>query len=210
MRDYDFATTAAPVRYKLLVGSVVPRPIALVTTADADGRVNAAPYSFFNVLSHDPAVVALGIERRSDGRPKDTVRNIDATGEFVVNLVDEAMAPGMNICGADFEPGIDELEKAGFAAAPSLLVKPPRIAEAPVALECRLLRDVRLGDGNKRAILLGEVVALRIRDDLVDPATDRVDTEKMALIGRLAGPDYVRITDRFALPRVTPAQLPER
>ena len=207
MKDYDFAATAPATRYKLLVGSVVPRPIALVTTIDAAGTVNAAPYSFFNVLSHDPAVVALGIERRPDGRPKDTVRNIDANGEFVVNLVDEAMGPGMNICAAEFEPGIDELARAGFVAAPSLNVRPPRIAEAPVALECRILQDVRLGTGNKRAILLGEVVAFRIREDLVDPANDRVDTNRMALIGRLGASDYVRLSDVFAMKRVSVADL---
>ncbi|MFN8704596.1 MAG: flavin reductase family protein [Rhodospirillales bacterium] len=210
MRDYDFAATAPAVRYKLLVGSVVPRPIALVTTIDAAGNVNAAPYSFFNVLSHDPAVVALGIERRPDGRSKDTVRNIDLNGEFVVNLVDEAMGPGMNICAADVEPGIDELVLAGFDTAPSLKVRPPRIAQAPVALECRILQDVRLGADNKRAILLGEVLALRIREDLVDPANDRVDTARMALIGRLAASDYVRLTDRYAMPRVSAADLAKK
>ena len=207
MKDFDFAATAPATRYKLLVGSVVPRPIALVTTMDEAGNVNAAPYSFFNVLSHDPAVVALGIERRPDGRPKDTVRNIDLTGEFVVNLVDEAMGPGMVVCAADFEPGIDELARAGFAAAPSLKVRPPRIAEAPVALECKILQDVRLGTDNKRAILLGEVVAFRIRDDLVDPANDRVDTHRMALIGRLGASDYVRLSDVFAMKRVSAADL---
>jgi len=207
MKDYDFASTAPPVRYKLLVGSVVPRPIALVTTVDAAGNVNAAPFSFFNVLSHDPAVVALGVERRPDGRPKDTVANIEAGGEFVVNLVDEAMGPGMNVCAADFEPGVDELVKAGFTPAPSLRVRPPRIAQAPAALECRLLQDVRLGEDNKRAILLGEVLAFRIRADLVDPANDRVDTAKLGLIGRLAGGGYVRLTDTYEIPRVTAAQL---
>lgn len=100
MKTYDFADTPPQTRYKLLIATVVPRPIALVTTLDPLHRPNAAPYSFFNVLSHDPAVVALGIERRSDGRPKDTVANIDANGEFVVNLVDETMAPGMVVCAA--------------------------------------------------------------------------------------------------------------
>ncbi len=207
MKDYDFAETSPSVRYKLLVGSVVPRPIALVTTLDEAGIVNAAPFSFFNVLSHDPAIVALGVERRADGRPKDTVRNIETSGEFVVNLVDEAMGPGMNVCGADFEPGIDELELAGFTPAPSTKVKAPRIAEAPVALECRLRHDVRLGDDNKRAILLGEVVAFSIRDDLVDPASDRVHTDRLNLLGRLAGGGYVRLTDRLEIPRVTPETL---
>jgi flavin reductase (DIM6/NTAB) family NADH-FMN oxidoreductase RutF len=207
MKDYDFAAVPASVRYKLLVGAVVPRPIALVTTMDEAGNLNAAPFSFFNVLSHDPAVVALGVERRGDGRPKDTVRNIELAGEFVVNLVDEAMGPGMNICGADFEPGVDELRMAGFDPAPSTKVKVPRIAQAPVALECRLQQDIRLGNDNKRAIILGEVVALSIREDLVDPANDRVHTDRLNLLGRLAGGGYVRLTDRLEIPRVVPEQV---
>jgi flavin reductase (DIM6/NTAB) family NADH-FMN oxidoreductase RutF len=210
MKDYDFAETTPEICYKLLVNSVVPRPIALVTTVDEAGRVNAGPYSFFNVLSHDPAVVALGIERRKDGRPKDTTANIGATGEFVVNLVDEAMGPAMVVCGADVEPGIDELALAGFTPAPSRRVHPPRIAQSPVALECKTLRDVRLGDGNKRAILLGEVVAFRIRDDLIDPETNRIDTAKLGLIGRLGAADYVRLTDRFAMPFLSAADLAKR
>jgi flavin reductase (DIM6/NTAB) family NADH-FMN oxidoreductase RutF len=113
----------------------------------------------------------------------------------------------MNVCAADFEPGIDELVLAGFDAAPSLKIRPPRIAQAPVALECRLLQDVRLGADNKRAILLGEVLALRIREDLVDPTNDRIDTARMALIGRLAASDYVRLTDRISMPRVSAADL---
>jgi flavin reductase (DIM6/NTAB) family NADH-FMN oxidoreductase RutF len=206
MKTYDFAETPAQTRYKLLIATVVPRPIALVTTLDAAHRVNAAPYSFFNVLSHDPAIVALGIERRADGRPKDTVANIDATGEFVINLVDESMAQGMVVCGADVEPEVDELALAGFDPAPSSHVRPPRIAQAPVALECRLARDLRLGVDNKRAILLGEVLALRIREDLVD-AQDRVDMLRTRIVGRLAGSDYVRLSDIFSIPRVTASDL---
>ncbi len=209
MKDYDFAETPPDVRYKLLIATVVPRPIALVTTLDSHHGINAAPYSFFNVLSHDPAVVALGIERRADGRPKDTVANIDASGEFVVNLVDETMAQGMVVCGADVEPGVNELALAGFTAAPSLHVRCPRIAEAPVALECRMIRDIRLGIENKRAILLAEVLALRIRPDLVDDA-NRVDMMRTRIIGRLAGADYVRLSDVFSVPRVTAADLAKR
>lgn len=209
MKDYDFAETPPDVRYKLLIATVVPRPIALVTTLDSHHGINAAPYSFFNVLSHDPAVVALGIERRADGRPKDTVANIDASGEFVVNLVDESMAQGMVVCGADVEPGVNELALAGFTAAPSLHVRCPRIAEAPVALECRMIRDIRLGIENKRAILLAEVLALRIRPDLVDDA-NRVDMMRTRIIGRLAGADYVRLSDVFSVPRVTAADLAKR
>jgi flavin reductase (DIM6/NTAB) family NADH-FMN oxidoreductase RutF len=209
MKTYDFANTPAQTRYKLLIATVVPRPIALVTTMDASFRLNAAPYSFFNALSHDPAIVALGIERRADGRPKDTVANIDSTGEFVVNLVDEAMLKGMVVCAADVEPEVDELALADFNPAPSAHVRVPRIAEAPVALECRLMRDIRLGIENKRAILLGEVLALRIREDLVDD-NDRVDMLRTRIIGRLAGADYVRLTDILSAPRVTAEDLAKR
>lgn len=209
MKTYDFADTPPQTRYKLLIATVVPRPIALVTTLDPLHRPNAAPYSFFNVLSHDPAVVALGIERRSDGRPKDTVANIDANGEFVVNLVDETMAPGMVVCAADVDPGVDELRLAGFTQAPSKHVRCPRIAEAPAALECRLIRDIRLGVENKRAILLAEVLAFHIRADLVD-AENRVDMLRTRIVGRLAGSDYVRLTDVFSIPRVTAEDLAKR
>src|SRR5206468_7624673 len=136
--------------YKLLVSTVVPRPIALATTVDLQGRINAAPFSFFNAVSSVPPVVVLGI---SPGDPnnelgdgyKDTERNIRDTGEFVVNLVDEALAEQMNICAVDFPLGVGELEKAELTALPSVGVAPPRIAQAPVSFECRRITGLSLG-----------------------------------------------------------------
>src|ERR1700722_17282963 len=138
--QFDFRTMAPTDRYKLLIGSVVPRPIALVTTIDKAGIANAAPFSFFNVMGNDPPAIVLGIDRRPTGAPKDTVRNIRDTGEFVVNLVDEAIAEAMNVCAIDFPEGVDELVEAGLTAAHSPTGAPPGIAEAPGAFE-RALRE---------------------------------------------------------------------
>src|SRR5688572_32679538 len=135
--EFDLRRLNSRDRYKLLASVVVPRAIALVTSVDAQGRVNAAPFSFFNVLGSEPALVVLGIGDRPDGAPKDTARNIRLTHEFVVNLVDEAIAERMNICAVDFPAGTDELRHAGFTCLPSADVQPPRLAESPVNLECR-------------------------------------------------------------------------
>ena len=131
---FDFADLTARERYKLLIGAVVPRPIAWVTSVDRTGRVNAAPFSFFNVLSADPAILALGVENHQDQRFKDTGHNIRATGEFTVNIVDHAHLEAMNITAFPFPPDIDELREAKLTAMPGHLVSCPFIAEAPVAL----------------------------------------------------------------------------
>jgi len=199
--EFDFRTMAPDERYKLLVGSVVPRPIALVSTVDAAGTVNAAPFSFFNVLSADPAVVTLGISRRRNGAPKDTVRNIRETSEFVVNLVDEAIVEAMNVCAIDFPAGIDELAEAGLATTPAAAVAAPRIARSPVGFECRVLQEVQLGGADERSIILGEVLHCHIRDGLVDER-GRVVTSGLKLVGRLGGSSYVRLSDPFSLPRI--------
>ena len=195
-------------RYKLLCGVVVPRPIALVTTTDANGSVNAAPFSFFNVFSHDPAVVALGIERRpGTSIPKDTVLNIREGGEFVVNLVDLPIAEAMNVCAVDFPQGTDELAVAGFTAVPAQKVAVPRIAEAPAALECRLMQEIRLGEGGKRSLVLGEILHVHVRDGLVD---ERLHVDNEAFLGRLAGAGYVRLSDRFEMKRKSVAEWEAR
>jgi len=202
---FDFAAIDPAERYKLLVGCVVPRPIALVSTRDAAGRRNAAPFSFFNVFSHEPAIVALGVEQRGPGAPKDTVANIRATREFVVNLVDEAMGEAMNVCAIAFETGVDEFAEAGLTAVPSARVGAPRIAESPVALECRLMEELRFGDSGARSLVVGEVVAMQVRDGIVD-AAGRVDTRALNLVGRFGGGGaYVRLTDPFEIERLTPA-----
>ena len=142
--SFNFAELQPTQRYKLLCGLVVPRPIALVTTTSRDGVVNAAPFSFFNVFSENPALIVLGLQHNNDGSPKDTTRNIHLTGEFVVNLVDEGIAEAMNLSATDFPPGEGEPLALGMPTLPSLLVAPPRLADAPAAFECRRTRGPRL------------------------------------------------------------------
>jgi flavin reductase (DIM6/NTAB) family NADH-FMN oxidoreductase RutF len=208
---FDLAEIPQEQAYKLLVGTVVPRPIALATTVDLEGRVNAAPFSFFNAVSSIPPVVVLGIgggEGTGDGW-KDTERNIRDTGEFVVNLVDEALAERMNICAVDFPSAVGELDIARLTALPSAGVKPPRIAESPVSFECRRMTGLSLG---ARSVLeVGRVVHIHIRDDLVDPARFYVATDKMRLVARMHGRGwYARTSDLFEMPRMSLADWEAR
>ena len=187
--------------YRLLASVVVPRPIALATTLGADGVVNVAPFSFFNLLGSSPPVVGLGIANRDTDTPKDTRANIERTGEFVVNLVGESLAEAMNVCGIDFPVGVSELDAARLSTLPSASVSAPRLAESDVHLECRLHSVVPIGDNR---IVLAEVVFLHIRDELMDPETLRVRTEALALVGRMHGGGwYARTTDLFDLPRIS-------
>jgi flavin reductase (DIM6/NTAB) family NADH-FMN oxidoreductase RutF len=199
---FDFGETASRDIYKLLVSTIGPRPIAWVTTQDTDGTVNAAPFSFFNAMSGDPPIIAFGIGGRAPGDVKDTGGNIRRTGEFVVNLCSFALAEPMNITAIDFPRGVDELKQAGLTTAPSKYVKVPRIAEAPVAMECERLVIVDVGID--RAVVLGKVKAIYVQDDCVlDAELCYIDTPKLDLIGRLHGAGwYSRVTDRFELPRI--------
>lgn len=201
---FDFAALSADSVYKLLVSTVVPRPIAWVTTLDTEGRVNAAPYSFFNVMGNDPPVVCIGIGPKK-GELKDTGTNIRRTGQFVVNLVSEDTVRAMNITAIDVDPGVDELAMAKLTPLDSTTVAPPRIAESPVALECERLAVVELGNG--RAVVMGKVLAMHVRDDCVlDPAKCYIDTPKLGLIGRMHGRGwYARTTDRIEIPRISVA-----
>jgi flavin reductase (DIM6/NTAB) family NADH-FMN oxidoreductase RutF len=199
---FDFATLSPEERYKLLISTVVPRPIAWVVTQGLDGRLNAAPFSFFNVFGGDPPVVVIGIGGRAPGDIKDTGQNIRETGEFVVNLVSEAAARQMNITAIDFSAEVDEIAVAGLHTLPSTRVKPPRIAESPVALECERFMILELNVD--RALIVGRVVAMHVRDDCVlDAARCYIDTPKLGLIGRMHGRGwYTRTTDRFDMPRI--------
>lgn len=197
----DFAALNPHEGYKLLVGTVTPRPIALATTIDTKGVVNAAPFSFFNAFSDDPPALAMGVNSNDLQPAKDTARNIRETGEFVVNLVDQAIAPKMNICAIDFPPDVDELKEAGLTAVPSVKVKPPRIAESPVSFECVRLATVEIGIG--RNLVLGRVVHMHIRDELIDMTKLHIRTDKLDLIGRMHGRGwYARTTDLFEMPRI--------
>lgn len=199
--EIDFAALSPPERYKMLSGFIIPRPIALVTSCDSGGRANAAPFSFFNVFGEDPAVVALGFQRHPDGRPKDTEHNIAETGEFVVNMVDEDLAEAMNLCAIDFPEDVDETAAAGLSREPSHLVWPDRIAESPVAFECRHLQSLQFKPG--RLLVLGEVVWMRVNDAVIDLQNMRVTDAAYHPVGRLYGDLYARQGDRFALRRQT-------
>lgn len=194
--EFDIARTDPHDVYNLLIGLVVPRPIALVTTLDPAGRLNAAPFSSYNYLSVDPPIVGLGVANRPGGAgEKDTSRNIRATGEFVINVVNEPLAEAMNVCATDFPPGEDEVAAAGLETAPSALVKPPRIAAAPAHLECRLFQILDVGNTH---IVLGKVVLLHVNDAFVDPKGPYVRADAMHNIGRMnGGGNYVRTRDAF-------------
>ena len=195
---FDLAAHPGSRAYRLLAALVVPRPIALVTTVDVQGRPNAAPFSFFNLMGADPAMVVLGPADRDDGSPKDTAANLLANGEAVIHLCDEPMASAMVVCATELPPGASELELAGLATAPSEKVRPPRILACPVALECRVL-DIRTYGHNRLVVL--EALLAHVRSGLADPATWRVKVADHAPIGRMESPDgYVRTRDRFRLP----------
>ncbi|HWF38809.1 MAG TPA: flavin reductase family protein [Candidatus Acidoferrales bacterium] len=189
--------------YKLLVSTVTPRPIAWVVSLDISGNLNAAPFSFFNAFSGDPPVVGIGVGSHKLPEPKDTRANIRETGEFVVNLVSEETAAAMNITAIEFNRGVNELGKTNLTTTPSSRVKPPRIVESPVALECKLMQIVELGPSN--GLVLGRVVAMHVHDDaVIDPVKNYINTPKLHLIGRMHGASwYVRTTDLFEMPRIS-------
>ena len=205
--QFDLEAAPAGVAYKLLIGLVAPRPIALITSMDEQGRINAALFSAYNYLGTDPPIVAVGVQNRPESPlvPKDTARNIRRTGEFVVNVVTEDIAQKMNICATDFPAEVSEVEMAGFATAPSHSVRPPRLAEARAALECREHSTVEIGNSR---IILGRVVSIFVEDEFVDPAGPYIKAENLHAIGRMNGlGNYVRTRDAFlTIPRIPYAE----
>lgn len=202
--NFDLEQAPASHAYKLLVGLVAPRPIALITSMDESGRLNAAPFSAYNYLCTDPPILGIGVTNRPGQTqlPKDTARNIRRTGEFVVNVVTEDIAQKMNVCATDFPPEVSEVEMAGFTTAPSQKVKPPRLAEAHAALECVEHTTMEIG---RSRIILGRVVAIYVEDRFVDPSGPYVLAEDLHAIGRMNGlGNYVRTRDAFiTIPRVS-------
>lgn len=194
--EIDFAQLTAYQRYKLMASLIVPRPIALVTTLGANGVANAAPFSMFNMLGEDPPILMLSINRLKDGRLKDTAANILASGEFVVHISDEAMAAQMHACGESLPPEVSELERFGLHSLPSQTVKPPRIAEAPVAFECVLHEKL---ETESRYVFIGRVKWLHAREGLVDAETWRVRLQDYHPVGRFGASFYVTTRDRFAI-----------
>jgi flavin reductase (DIM6/NTAB) family NADH-FMN oxidoreductase RutF len=197
--EFDLEGQFADRAYAILASLVTPRPIALVTSISPDGKVNAAPFSFFNLLGAAPPILAIAPGDRQDGSPKDTARNIRLTHEFVVNLVDESIAQAMNTCAASLPYGEDELLAAGLHATPSSAVKPPRILESPASLECKEWGTLQIG-GNR--VVIGLVKRVHLRQDLFDVEKQRVRSEQLFLIGRMASPHwYCRTRDRFEMIR---------
>jgi flavin reductase (DIM6/NTAB) family NADH-FMN oxidoreductase RutF len=185
--------------YKLLIGCVVPRPIAWVSTVSADGVPNLAPFSFFMGVCNEPPTIAFSSSRR-EGNKKDTVANAEHTGDFVVNVVDDPLAERMNLTSGEYPPEVDEFVLTGLTAAPGVKVRAPRLAEAPISLECRVDRIISVGRG-PNSLVLGEIVCFHVRDGLYDPATGRIDMHELRPVGRLAGNLYSHIHDIFEMKR---------
>ncbi len=198
---FDFKTLAGSERSKLLTATVVPRPIAWVVTLDAEGGVNLAPFSFFNVMGHTPPTVVLGLTTDGARGPKDTLRNLLARGEFVVNLVPDALGAAMNLTSIDAPPGVDEAALAGLELVPGVAVAVPRVTASPVAFECRLTMVLTPGPGH--SIVLGEVLTAEIADAaILDAGRCHIDTAALDLIGRMGGRGvYARSRDTFVMER---------
>lgn len=195
----DFASLTPRQRYKLLIATVIPRPIALVTTLSSDGVLNAAPFSFFNIFSEDPALAVLGLEAKlGDDSLKDTTRNIQATGALVINLVGRELVEAMAACAANLPPEVDELAFSGLTPLPSRCVEVPGIKEAPVRLECKLfeMRAITI----RRHLCIAEVLALSAHPGILDPETGYLNLETFRPIGRLYGDSYAEVTAPFEVP----------
>ncbi len=196
----DPATTEPVNCYKLLIGSITPRPIAFVSSVDRDGVFNLAPFSFFTAISGNPPVIGFSPMVNLEGRRRDSRNNIEARGEFVVNIVSEEFVEKMNATAVDVAPEVDEFELSGLTPLTSDVVCAPRVAEAHVSMECRLIQVVEISDkvlGG--AFVIGEVVRFHVDDALFD--NFRLDPDQLRTIGRMGGNTYARTNDRFDLPR---------
>lgn len=193
---FDFQALPPADRYRLLTNFVVPRPIALVSTRSAEGQNNAAPMSFFNVFSHDPPIIILGIQSRPDGCEKDTMTNIRRTGEFAVNMVDSAIANEMIVCGANFNSGVDELAVSGLTSMIGSKVNVPLALESPCAMECRVEQII---DYPRRAIILGEVLSMHVRRSCLDKNVHYVNPEEYQPIARMHADNYILSGEQFSL-----------
>ena len=197
----DVSTSDVMTVYRALVGIVTPRPIAWVTTVDNDGRVNLAPFSFFNAFGANPPVVVFSPVLRRDGSKKDTLQNLNAVNEFVLNAAVEDLAEKMNATATELPPGQSEAEHAALTLVPSTMVRPPRVAESPVHMECRVHQIMSIGDGPIAAnLVIGEVLLIHIADHVLDER-GAVDPRKLRTIARLGGDFYCRSADLFEMKR---------
>lgn len=196
--------------YKILIGSIVPRPIGWISSLSLEGVPNLAPFSFFNAAcANPPHIIFCPMIRTTDGQPKDTLRNVRATGEFVANLATEMLASAVNISATEFDPEIDEFAAAGLTPQASLVVRPPRVGESPIHFECRVTQIIDLGQApGAGSVVIGRVVHVHI-DEEVLIGEDKISLARLKPIARLAGNAYARITDTFELERPAP-QLTRR
>lgn len=186
--------------HELLVGAIMPRPIAFVSTVDKDGVFNLAPFSFFAPLCAKPALVGFGIGRQRDGQKKDTLSNIEFTGEFVISVVDETLAEPMNQTSRQYPGYVDEFEEVGLTATRDDLVKAPMVAESPVNLECRLVQILEFGDApRKSSFIIGEVLRVHVRDGLY--GNGEIQVSQVKAVGRLGAELYCRTGDMFEMGR---------
>src|SRR5438874_6430607 len=201
--DLELARLTAHERYKLLIGLVIPRPIAWISTWSENGLANCAPFSFFNVFSEDPPLCVIGINPRRDGAMKHSLKNIRRTKEFVVNLVDEPTANAMHVSSKEYPEEVSEFQEVGLTTAPAVTVQHPRIAEAAACLECRVERILEIS--GTRELVLGEIQLVHARDGIIDPQTKRISEQHYRPIGRLFADRYCTTRQRFDLPGELPA-----
>ncbi len=198
--DLDPLALPARERYALMIGLIQPRPIAWVSTVSPQGENNLAPFSFFTGIGAEPMSLCFSCANDRNGRKKDTLLNAEATGQFVVNFATEALAEKMNATSAPFARGVSEFERCGLTPAPSVKVRPPRVAESPAAFECELVQVVRLAEGPLAGnLIVGRVV--RVHCDSALYKDGRVDHRDLRAVGRLEGNWYCRTRDDFELPR---------
>ncbi len=194
----DFRTLPPRDRYRWMIASVVPRPIAFVSTISNEGQTNLAPFSYFNGVSSDPPVVSIAIGTKAGGVVKDTLRNIEQNGELVINIVSEEIAEPMVLCSGEWPSEQSEFDLSGLTAVPSQLVKPPRVGESPLSLECRLLQVVKVGEP-ATSLVLASVLMLHVDDEmLVDGLPDPARLRPLA---RLGGNSYARLGELFEISR---------
>jgi flavin reductase (DIM6/NTAB) family NADH-FMN oxidoreductase RutF len=209
--DFNLADAKTNLVYNLLIGLVAPRPIAWITSLNAAGQLNAAPFSAFNYMGMDPPIVAIGIANQAGaaGIAKQTAQNIRSGGEFVINVVNETVAETMNMSAIDFPPEIKPVEMARLKTEPSLIVNVPRITAAPASLECLEIMTAEIG---RNRIILGRIVAIHVSDEFIDPSGPSIRAEELHAIGRMNGQGaYVKTRSAFfQIPRVSYADWLER
>jgi flavin reductase (DIM6/NTAB) family NADH-FMN oxidoreductase RutF len=198
----DFSKLSQPEIYKLLVGAIVPRPIAWVSTCNSQGVGNLAPFSFFNAVSSDPPCLMISIARKPKGDKKDTLKNIEETGQFVVNLVSTSLAQVMNQSAADYPYGVDEMKQLGLTPEPSLKIQPPRVKESCVQMECETYQTLEIGNGQtpgSTTVVIGKILAMHVSE--LAYRDGKIITEALQPLARMAGAQYAKPGEIFTLER---------